>query len=218
MTQPLALCPVSYHSQCFPVFRGGISLHHAYTGPEPIFGLALACADRVRPCMRMRGPAGPEAKVNVVVLLLRKTIVLFRRKAPHVVKETGCLDAIRAGSEHFSRENDIVRGNHFHAFQSSAAVFHYSMRIQGLSLSSACLPARGPGRRQAGLALACVDRVQPCMRMRGPAGPEAKVNIVVLLLRKQLCYFAGRRHMLSKKPVALMPSAPDLSISAEKII
>ena len=34
-----------------------------------IFGLALASADRVQPWMRMRGPAGPEAKVNVVVRL-----------------------------------------------------------------------------------------------------------------------------------------------------
>ena len=35
------------------------SLQHAQTGHEPIFGLAVACADRVQPWMRMRGPSGP---------------------------------------------------------------------------------------------------------------------------------------------------------------
>jgi hypothetical protein len=36
----------------------GLFLQHANTGHEPIFGLALACADRVRPWIRMRGPSG----------------------------------------------------------------------------------------------------------------------------------------------------------------
>ena len=32
---------------------------HVHTRPQPIFGLAGACADRVQSGMSMRGPAGP---------------------------------------------------------------------------------------------------------------------------------------------------------------
>ena len=70
-------------------------------------------------------------------------------------------------------------------------------RVKNCSVSIKCFPRGGIStacvyraslkqiscvdRFRAGLALACVDRVQPCMRMRGPAGPEAKVNVVVKL-------------------------------------
>jgi hypothetical protein len=32
---------------------------HVHTRPQPIFGLAVACADRVQAGMNMRGQAGP---------------------------------------------------------------------------------------------------------------------------------------------------------------
>ena len=49
-------CFISFTS--FPIVRGGISLQHAYTGPEPIFGLSASAWARAlagRPGIGMCG-------------------------------------------------------------------------------------------------------------------------------------------------------------------
>ena len=50
--------PDDYDTERFNLHLPGIPFQHAQTGPDPIFGLALACADRIQPWTRMQGPAG----------------------------------------------------------------------------------------------------------------------------------------------------------------